>query len=62
MCKLCDKIYSVTQTLPELEDYIQRDPEGVMQLNVLYYNHVYDEFYTTSRSIFFCPECGRSLY
>lgn len=62
MCKLCDKIYCTTETLSELEDCIYIDPEGVPQLKIFYYYAITDEFHYTSRSIFFCPECGSSLY
>lgn len=62
MCKLCDKLYRITQTLPPLEDCIYIDPEGVLQMRIFYYCATTDEFHSTSRGIFFCPECGSSLY
>lgn len=61
MCTLCDKIYRCTETLPELMDCIGRDPEGVVQLKVLNYKALTDQFFHMSFSINFCPECGRNL-
>lgn len=61
MCKLCDKIYHCTESVPELEDGIQIDPEGVVQLIIVHYNLHSDNFHHNSFNINFCPECGRKI-
>ncbi|CAH9013112.1 conserved hypothetical protein [Vibrio phage 424E50-1] len=60
-CRLCKTIYRCTETLPELTDCIQLDPEGVFQIYINYYSPSSDDFHQTSRSINYCPECGRNL-
>jgi hypothetical protein len=61
MCKLCDKIYHCTETLPYLQSAIQRCPEGVVQLMVPWYDIISDTDGRLSRAINFCPECGKDL-
>ena len=61
MCRLCDRIYRVSEPLPELEDCIQLDPEGCFQMHINYYQPKDGSFNTTTRCINFCPECGKDL-
>ncbi|AUR94322.1 hypothetical protein NVP1193O_191 [Vibrio phage 1.193.O._10N.286.52.C6] len=61
MCRLCDRIYRVTESLPELDDCIQLDPEGMLMLMLVRYNVMEDNFYHTSFCINFCPRCGKDL-
>lgn len=61
MCKLCDKIYHCTESVPELEDGTQIDPEGIVQLMITCYDSYRDYSYHRSFSINFCPECGRKV-
>ncbi|CAH9012221.1 hypothetical protein VP496E541_P0034 [Vibrio phage 496E54-1] len=60
-CRLCSTIYRCTETLPELLDCIQLDPEGVFQMHINYYLPSSDDFHRTSRSINYCPTCGNNL-
>jgi len=61
MCHLCDKIYRCTESLPETEDCIHLEPEGVIQLMIVRYNCFQDYFYHSPFNISYCPECGVAL-